>query len=186
MAGFAAFGNDRLGRFGQRPQGARRLAIEGEAVGVVPRSLERCASQQAVGRESLTIFRETQVTGNDGGGCFVAPGDEIVQVLVGGRPNKFQTEVLDDQQRYACEARELALVGAGRANGVQSLGEAGAQFGGDVDTLSDGMAEGLPEMALADAARTDDVIQGFLLQTATALEVMYDCPSDCRGDGRAR
>ena len=59
---------------------------------------------------------------------LVALGDEVVQILVGGRSQGFEAEVVDDQERHARKGGELALVGAGGARGVQARGEAARRW----------------------------------------------------------
>jgi hypothetical protein len=60
---------------------------------------------------------------------LVALGDQIVQVLVGRRPQRFQAEVIDDQQSDPSQRGEFAFVGAGGARGVERLGQARAGCG---------------------------------------------------------
>jgi len=46
-----------------------------------------------------------------------------VQILVLRRAQGFKPKIVDDEQRYASESGELALVGAGGAGGVEGCDE---------------------------------------------------------------
>lgn len=113
MGVFRCLGNARFEPGRQRARGAVGSAIERQAVCVVAQPVERGRGQQPVGRERLIPLGEVQVAGDEGGGGLVALGDEVVQVLVGGRAQGFEAEVIDDEQRHARQAGELAFVGAG-------------------------------------------------------------------------
>ncbi len=135
----------------RRPElrGTVGLAVEDEAVGVVAQPIERCRGEQAICGEGLIPLGEVEVGGDDGRGRLVALGDEIVQILVCRRSKRFQAEVVDDQERHAGERGELPVVGADRACGVQTRGEACAGGEDDVGALAHGaVAEGLGEMGL--------------------------------------
>ena len=60
-------------------------------------AIQRCAGQQAVGREGLIPFGQVEVAGDDGGAGFVALGDEFVQIFVGRRAKRFESEVINDE-----------------------------------------------------------------------------------------
>ena len=59
-------------------------------------SIERCRREQPIGRKGLIPLGQIEVAGDDGGGRFVALGDQLVQILVGGRAQGFEAEVVDD------------------------------------------------------------------------------------------
>lgn len=116
----ASCGRCELGR-------AIRLAVEDEAIGVVPQAVERGRGEQAVGREGLIPFREVEVAGDERRGLLVALGDQVVEVLVGRWPQGLEAEVVDHEERDAGERGELALVGADGAGGVQARATAKGQ-----------------------------------------------------------
>lgn len=154
---------------------AEGLALEREAVGVVTQPIERCRGERAIGREGLIPFGEVEVAGDDGGRGLVTFGDEVVQVLVGGRTQGLEAEVINDQQRHAGEVGELALVAPGGARRVQAGGERGAGKESDVNTLAyGGVAKCLREMALAGAAGPDDDGRGVLVDVAPGGEVVNE------------
>ncbi len=113
MRGFDAVCNPGFGRGRSHLRGAVGSAIQYQAIGVVAQPIEGCRSEQAVGGEGLVPLGEVQVAGDDGGGCFVALGDEVVQVFVGGGSKRFQAEVIDDQKRHTHESGQAPLVAAG-------------------------------------------------------------------------
>ena len=51
--------------------------------------------EQPVAGEGLVPLGEVEVAGDNGGGALVALGDEVVQILVGGRAKRFEAEVVD-------------------------------------------------------------------------------------------
>lgn len=61
----------------------------------MPEPIERGRGQQPVGREGLVPLGEVEVAGHDGRGRLVALGDQVVQVLVSGRSQRLQAEVVD-------------------------------------------------------------------------------------------
>ena len=52
-------------------------------------------------------LRQIEVAGDDGGSGLVAFGDQLVQILVGRWAQRFEAEVIDDQQRNAGEVGEV-------------------------------------------------------------------------------
>ena len=85
MRGFGVVCNPRFGVGGGEFGCSVGLAVEYQAVGVVPQPIERCRSQQAVSGEGLVPLGEVEVGGDDSGDLLVALGDQVVQILVGGR-----------------------------------------------------------------------------------------------------
>ena len=57
--------------------------------------VEGGAGQQAVGGEGVIPFLEVEVAGDDGGHALVALGDQVMQILVGGRAQRLEAEVID-------------------------------------------------------------------------------------------
>lgn len=152
---------------------AAGLALEFDAVGVVPESIDGGGSQQAIVGESLVPLTEIQVAGHDGRDAFVTFGDQIVQVFIGGRPQRLETEIIDDEQRDASQRGELALVGAGGTSGVQCRGELRAAGEQHIDAAANSaMTKGLGKMTFADANLTDDEYWGVLGQIAVGGQVM--------------
>jgi hypothetical protein len=86
----------------------------------VAQAIQRGRSEQLVRGEGLFPFVEVEVTGDNCCRPLVALGDEIVEILVGGRAKGLQAKVMDDQERHAGERGELALVVTGGAGGVMS------------------------------------------------------------------
>lgn len=103
MRGFDVVYNPGSGRGRSELRGAVGSPIQYQAIGVVAQPIEGCRSEQPVGGEGLVPLGEVQIAGDEGGGRFVALGDEIVQVFVGGGSKRFQAEVIDDQKRHARE-----------------------------------------------------------------------------------
>ena len=63
--------------------------------------------EQAIDGEGFRPLVEVEVAGDDGGRALVAFGDQVVQVFVGRRAQGFESEVIDDEQRHACQRGEL-------------------------------------------------------------------------------
>ena len=84
----------------------------------MPEPVERGGTEQLV-RECVTPFAEVEITGDDGGGTFVALGDEVMEVLIVRRPQGLEPEVVDDQQRHLDEILELTVIGVGGPGGMQ-------------------------------------------------------------------
>ena len=99
------------------------LPVEHEAVGVVAKAIQGCRGEQAVCGEGLVPLGEVEIGGDDRGDLLVALGDQIVQVLIGGRPKRFEAEVIDDEQRHAGKRGEFAVVGTDGARRVEACGE---------------------------------------------------------------
>ncbi len=125
----------------------------------------------ATTRERLVPFGEVEVAGDDGRALLVAFGDEVVKIFIGGRSQGFETEVIDDEERHARKGRELAVVAAGGAGGVQARGELCAGGEQHVDALTDrAVTERLGEMTLAGTAGSDDEHGGTFIEVAAGGE----------------
>jgi hypothetical protein len=85
-------------------------------------SIQGGSAQQLVG-EGITPIAEVEVAGDDGGGAFIAFGYQVMEVLIVGRTQRFQTEVVDDEQRQPRQIQELALEGVGSPSGMQATKE---------------------------------------------------------------
>jgi hypothetical protein len=138
------------------------IAVEDDAVGAVAEAVEGGGAEEPVG-EGVAPLGEVEVGGDEGGGAFVAFGDEVVEVLVVGWSQGLQAEVVEHEERYAGKGLEASLVGAGGAGGVEGGEQLGLGGEGDVVTGADGaMSEGLCEVALAGAAGSGDEDRGGL------------------------
>lgn len=51
--------------------------------------------EQAVAGEGLIPLGEVEIAGDDGGSLLVTLGDQVVQIFVGGRAQRFQPEVVE-------------------------------------------------------------------------------------------
>lgn len=129
--------------------------------------------EQPVAGEGLVPLGEVEVAGDEGGGALVALGDEVVQILVGGGPQGFEAEVVDDEHRHAGQLLELSLKVADCAGGVQAGEQLRAGGEEDVVPLTHGaVSERLRQMAFPGAARADDQHRGALVDVAPGREVM--------------
>ncbi len=141
------------------PRALIGVTVEHEAVSVVTQSVERGRGEQSIGRERLIPFGQIEVARDDGGRSLVTLGDQFVQILVGGRTQRLEPEVIDDQQFDAHQAGEPALVGAGGASGIQARGELGASGEQHVDALTYGaMTKGLRQVI---SYRLSTHVRGF-------------------------
>lgn len=78
-----------LARFGPC-RGAVRGPIEGQAIGVVPQAVDGGRGEEPIAGGGLVPLGEVEIAGDDGGGLLVAFGDQGVQILVGGRAQRFE------------------------------------------------------------------------------------------------
>ena len=62
------------------------------------KTIQRGSAQQLVG-ESIAPFAEVEVAGDDGGGAFITFGHQVMEVLIVGWTQRFQSEVVDDEPR---------------------------------------------------------------------------------------
>ena len=79
------------------PGAAVAFPIQGQPIGLVPEPVECGRPEQFVG-EGVAPLGKIQVGSDEGGDAFVPLGDEVVEVLVGGRLQGFESEVVDYQQ----------------------------------------------------------------------------------------
>lgn len=123
----------------------------------MPEAIDGSGSEQPVIRESLVPFGEIQIAGHDGGGAFVAFGDQVMQIFILRRSQGFEPKIIDDEERHASEGCELAFVGAGGAGSVEGTDQLSATGEHDIDAAADGaVPERLGEMTFADTDVTDD------------------------------
>ena len=136
--------------------------------------VDGCRGEQAVDDEGLCPLVDVEVAGDDGGRALVAFGDQVVQVLVGRRAKGFESEVINDEQWNARQRGELAVVGAGGARGVQALREGRAAGEDHVHALAHrAVAQGLCEVAFANAAGTDQQHRCLLVQVTPGGQVVH-------------
>ena len=55
-------------------------------------------TQHPVGREDVSPFAEVQIAGHHGGCLLVTSADEVVDVLIVGRPQGLEAKIVDDKQ----------------------------------------------------------------------------------------
>ena len=143
--------------------------------------IQRRRREEPIGGERLIPLGEVEVAGDDGRDGLVTLGDEVMQVFVGRRVQRFESEVVDDEQRNAGKARELALVRTGGARGVHGGDELCAGSEQHIDALTDGaVAERLGEVTFAGAARTNDQDRDALAEITTGGELMDECAIQLR------
>jgi len=58
-------------------------------------AIEGGRREQAVGGKRLIPFGQIEVAGDDGGSALVALGDQLVQIFVGRRTKRFESEVVE-------------------------------------------------------------------------------------------
>ena len=134
------------------------VAFEDEPVGVVSEPVEGGGAEQSVG-EGISPFGKVEVGGDNGGGLFVAFGEQVVQIFVLGRAQRLEPEIIDDEDVDAGQGVELAFEGLDGARGVERPEQLG--LGGEQHVVAEAngaMAEGLGEMRLAGAGRTSDIL----------------------------
>ena len=81
-------------------------------------SIDGGGAEQFVG-EGIAPFAKVQIAGYDRPFSFVTFGDQVVEVLVLGRAQWFQSEVIDDQQIYLGQGRYTPIIGVGGTGGVE-------------------------------------------------------------------
>lgn len=77
-------------------------------------------AENAVAGEGLAPFAEVEIAGEDRRCVLVAFCDQVVEVFILWRTQRLEREVVNDEDRYAGELSELALVGASSACGLQA------------------------------------------------------------------
>ena len=97
------------------------FAFEGQSVSIVSEAVEGGGAEQAVG-EGVAPLGEVEVGGHDGGGLFIALGEQVMEVFILGRAKRFESEVIDDQDVDAGQGVELALEGLDGVERAEQLG----------------------------------------------------------------
>jgi hypothetical protein len=117
-------------------------------------------AEESVG-ERVSPLRKIKIAGDKGGCALMAFGNKVVQVLVLGRPEWLEPQIIDDQQRHPDQGLEATLKDAHGASCVQPVEQLRLGCKQNLMPLSHGtMAERLGEMALACAAGAGDEVIG--------------------------
>ena len=107
-----------------------------------------------------------------------------MEVFILGRSQRFQTEVVQDQQRDSCQGMEPTRIGAGRAGGLQGAEQ--LALGGEqhfVTLLNGTVSERLGQMRFSGTARADDQDRHFFPDKTARGQVLDQRPVH---PGRAR
>ena len=77
----------------------------------MPESVDGCRAEESVG-ERISPLGKIKITG-DQGSCALMPfGNKVVQVLILGRLERFEPQIIDDQQRNPDQGLEATFKGA--------------------------------------------------------------------------
>jgi len=113
--------------------------------------------QHPVGWEDISPFAEIQIAGHHSSRLLVPGTDEVVDILVVGRSQGLEAEVVDDEQGDLGQLAEDPVVSAGGPGGMESSREGALAQEPDIYPLADGaMTQRLGQVALAGAAGADD------------------------------
>ena len=104
-----------------RPGRPVAFSFQHHLVGAVAQPVDGGRPQDPVG-EGIGPLRDVQVGGDDGAFALVALGDDIVEVLILGGLERFEPEVVDDQQIHAGQLGEVPVIAVDGPGGVE-LGE---------------------------------------------------------------
>jgi len=138
----------------------------------VSESIEGGRTQESV-RKSVVPFVEVEIACNDGGGSFVSLGYEVVEVFVVRRGHRFESEVIDNEQRSFDKSLEPSFVSVDSPSGVELSKQLGLCGEEDVVAVSDSnVSEGLCDVAFSRAARPDDQNGDLLFDEAAGGEVL--------------
>jgi len=80
----------------------------------------RWRANHLVSREGGAPFVEVQVRRQDRGRSLVALSNQVVEILVLGRSERFQPKVIDDEQRHLAEVLQAPFVRAHGLRGAQA------------------------------------------------------------------
>ena len=107
--------------------------------------------------EELPPVVDRTIRGEHRRGPFVAPHDQLEEVLGRGVGQLAHAEVVDDEQGHAGQLRQVVLAGLGQGR-LGELLEEGVGFAVDdaVALLDRGAADGLSQVALPRAGRADE------------------------------
>lgn len=86
----------------------------------MPESVDGGRAKESVG-ERISPLGKIEIAG-DKGGCALMPfGYEIMQVLILGRFERFEPQIIDDQQRHPDQGLETTFKGTHGASCVQPV-----------------------------------------------------------------
>ena len=134
----------------------------GQDMGVVEEAIQEGSDGRGVAEE-LSPVLDGPIRSDQSGGPFVAPHDDLQQILARGGRQLAHAEVIDDEQRDGGDVAEVGLAGAGEL-GVGEFFEkhVGLAVADAVALLDDGEADGLGEMAFPRARRPEEQCVGML------------------------
>ena len=148
--------------------------------------MEQAVEQRGDGggvAEELAPLVDRAVRGEHRGGAFVAPHDELEQVLGRGVGQFAHAEVVDDEQGHAGQLDQVGLAGVGEG-GLGELLEEGVRLTVDdaVALLDGGAADGLGQVALARTGWADqedvfalgDETRGGELEDQRAVDLLVE------------
>jgi len=110
-----------------------------------------------------------------------------MEILVLGRPQRFEAEVIDDEESYFGELIKLSFIGLGGPGGVESREHRALGGEGDVVALSySAMTESLSEVAFAGSTGANDKNRDLLLDEAAGGKVHDEGSVDGRVEGEVK
>ncbi len=173
LGDFCPFRNRLFGCLRQGPGCTVTFPFEDKPVGAVAEPIDGGHAQHPVGREDVSPFAEVQIARDHGSRLLVTSADEVVDVLIVGRPQGLEAKIVDDEQGDLGQLAEDPLVGAGGPRAMKASGEGTLTQEADIHSLTDGtMAQRLGQMALAGTAGTDDEDRGLFPQVASRGQVV--------------
>jgi len=127
--------------------GAIALPLQNDFVGAVAETVDGGRPQDTIGK-GVRPFRDVQVGGDDGALSFVSFGDHLVEVLILNACQRFEAEVVDDQQIDTGEFGKLPFKTVGGSGGVDLGEHPGGGGKQNIITFTDGaVPEGLGDVA---------------------------------------
>ncbi len=127
--------------------------------------MEQSIEQRSDGRgvaEELAPVLAGAIRGDQRRSPFVAPHDDLQEILGRGVGQPFHPEIVDHQERDRGDLREVILPRAGELSVGELVDEAvGLAIEDAMPLLDDGEADGLGEMAFARAGRNNNILRSF-------------------------
>jgi hypothetical protein len=131
--------------------------VEFNLVGAVAQAVERGGGDHLVGREGRAPFVEVEIGGQHRRRPLVALGDQVMEILVFGRPQRLEAEIVDQKQRNFGQVIEAPFVRSHGLRGAQAAHELRLRDEQHVMALAGrSMPQRLREVALAGAAGAGD------------------------------
>ena len=129
---------------------------------------------------------EVEIAGDDDGPPFIAIGDQVMEVLILGGPNRFKTKVVNDQKIGLGQGLETPIEGVGGPGGLEQPQQFTLGGKQDVVTLTDSaVAEGLSDMTFTDTGGTGDQHRDLFLDITAGGQVQDQGPNRGRKRGRS-